>query len=218
MPRMIAITGLDDFLRPESAITITGIRNYHCAQEGMLPQGAPTSPMLANLVMRVADGRLTALADRYGMRYTRYADDLAFSTPAGSPITLEHVRAFRTQVLRVLKEQGFRPNLRKTVIRGPGSRRIVLGMLVDGKRPRLTREFKAALRLHLYYLSSPLHGPASHAQARRTGVSSLYYHVRGLIAWAHCVEPEYGAEVLARFRAVAWPPVQPRWIHKGDDD
>lgn len=183
---------------------------YQCEYEGMLPQGAPTSPMLANLVMRDVDEKLAQLSRRHGMRYTRYADDLAFSSPKKSPSTLGAVRAFRTKVLTVLKEAGFKPNLRKTVIRGPGSRKIVLGMLVDGDLPRLTREFKDMLRLHLHYLSSPQHGPSAHAKVRRTGVSSLYHHVRGLIAWAQCVEPAYGKEVLSRFRAVPWPPVQPR--------
>lgn len=191
---------------------------YQCVHEGMLPQGAPSSPMLANLVMRHADERLASLAERAGMRYTRYADDLAFSSPRGSSTTLEQVRNFRAWVLQILKEHGFQPNLRKTVIRGPGSRRIVLGMLVDGDQPRLSREFKNNLRLHLHYLSSPRHGPAAHALARKTGVSSMYHHVRGLISWAQWVEPDYAAEVLTRFRAVDWPLVQPRWAEVSDDD
>ncbi len=195
---------------PDPAARWPAIPFYHCAYEGMLPQGAPSSPMLANLVMRHADEQLAALAARSGMRYTRYADDLAFSAPRGSTVTLADVRRFRAHVLGILNEHGFKPNLRKTVIRGPGSRRIVLGMLVDGNRPRLAREFKDNLRLHLHYLSSPDHGPAAHALARRTGVSSMYHHVRGLISWAACVEPDYGAEALERFRAARWPLVQPR--------
>lgn len=194
------------------------IPSYQYPHEGMLPQGAPTSPMLANLVMRHADERLANLAARWGMRYTRYADDLAFSAPRDSSITLPQVRRFRSEVLQILKEHGFRPNRRKTVIRGPGSRRIVLGMLVDGDTPRLSREFKDELRLHLHYLSSPLHGPAAHALARGTGVSSMYHHIRGLIAWAQCVEPGYAAEALARFHVVAWPLVQPRWAEVSVED
>lgn len=139
---------------------------------------------------------------------TRYADDLAFS--CGSDRDRVHVERFKRLVLDELSREGFRPNLRETVIRGPGSRRIVLGMLVDSDAPRLPREFKDMLRLHLHYLQSAEHGPAAHARSRRTAVSSLFHHVRGLIGWATSVEPAYGAAMLAEFKAVSWPPVQPR--------
>ncbi len=192
----------------------TAIRQYQSPAEGMLPQGAPTSPMLSNLAFRRTDVRLAALASAQGFRYSRYADDLAFSSPNGK--ALNDVKQFRETVLGVLNEAGFRPNLRKTVIRGPGSRRIVLGVLVNSSEARLTREFKDGLRLHLYYLGSPEHGPAAHAASRNTSISSLYHHVRGLISWAESVEPKYAAKMLHSFNAVKWPPVQPRSIPEVD--
>ena len=103
---------------------------YYSLWEGVLPQGAATSPMLSNLVMRNLDNRLLALSAQYGMRYTRYSDDLAFS--CGTRRDRAHVERFKRLVLAELSREGFRPNLRKTVIRGPGTRRIVLGMLVNG--------------------------------------------------------------------------------------
>jgi RNA-directed DNA polymerase len=74
------------------------------------------------------------------------------------------------------------------------------------------------IRLHLHYLSSPAYGPAKHALARKTGVSSLYHHVRGLIAWAQQVEPAFGQQALEQFASVDWPPIQPRQIESGWDD
>ena len=56
---------------------------YNSPLEGVLPQGAATSPMLSNLVMRNLDNRLLALSAQCGMRYTRYSDDLAFSCGTG---------------------------------------------------------------------------------------------------------------------------------------
>ena len=94
--------------------------------------------MLSNLVMFRTDEVLTRLSAAHGMKYTRYADDLAFSCGPGKDQT--QVRRFMRLVLGELNDAGFRPNLRKTTIRGPGSRRIVLGMLVDSDRPRLTGE------------------------------------------------------------------------------
>ena len=202
-------------LRRDPAARWPSIPYYHSIYEGVLPQGAPPSPLRSNLAMRALDERLMRRAREHGMSYTRYADDLAFS--CGSDRDRAHVERFKRLVLSELSREGFRPNLRKTVIRGPGTRRIVLGMLVDGDAPRLPREFKDTLRLHLHYLQSPDHGPAVHARSRRTAVSSLYHHVRGLIGWAASVEPVYGAAMLSKFNTVGWPPVQPRWTEEADE-
>lgn len=189
---------------------------YALGYEGILPQGAPTSPMLANLAMLRIDTLLARLAEERGLRYSRYADDLAFSTDADR--SLGEMRRLQRDVCAILNDSGFRHNQRKTVIRGPGTRRIVLGMLVDGPMPRLQRAYKDMIRLHLHYLSSPAYGPAKHALARKTGVSSLYHHVRGLIAWAQQVEPAFGQQALEQFASVDWPPIQPRQIESGWDD
>ena len=188
---------------------------YQSNFEGLLPQGAPTSPMLANLAMVRTDTFLSALAEARGFRYSRYADDLAFSSD--KPRTISEMRGLQREVCRILNEAGFRPNHRKTVIRGPGNRRVILGLLVDGPTPRLSREFKDNIRLHLYYLTSPDHGPAKHALARKTGTSSLYHHVRGLIAWATQVEPSFGAAALMKFRSAPWPLIQPQEFGEEDD-
>ncbi|OYU72560.1 MAG: hypothetical protein CFE32_23390 [Alphaproteobacteria bacterium PA3] len=118
----------------------------------------------------------------------------------------------KRDVYSVLNDAGFKHNQRKTVIRGPGTRRIILGMLVDGPAPTLQRAYKENIRLHLHYLSSPAFGPAHHALARKTGVSALYHHVRGLIGWAQQVEPTFGQQALEQFVSVNWPPIQPRRI------
>jgi RNA-directed DNA polymerase len=188
------------------------IEFYESKFEGFLPQGAPTSPMLANLAMVTVDTKLSAHAHASGFRYSRYADDLAFSSDTNRSIAEMH--ALQREVCRVLNESGFRPNLRKTVIRGPGSRRIVLGMSVDGSAPRLSREYKDNIRLHLHYLTSDGHGPAKHALARKTGISSMYHHVRGLIAWAAQVEPSFGGAALEKFRSADWPLVQPQVVEE----
>ena len=194
--------------RPDLEERWPAIPYYQCEHEGMLPQGAPTSPMLANLAMLKVDEILSALAEEYGMTYTRYADDLAFS--CGDENDIAHVQRFKCLVLEKLNKSGFRPNHRKTVVRGPGTRRIVLGMLVDSERPRLPREYKDNIRMHLHYLTSESHGPSVHAASRKTSVSGIFHHVRGLIAWAETVEPDYGARALESFESVDWPPLEPK--------
>ena len=183
----------------------TAIPDYNVFGQGFLPQGAPSSPMLSNLVMKPADEIIGQLASARGFRYTRYADDLAFSiNDVGARGA---VFKLKREVIAVLASYGFTHNGNKTAIRGPGARRLVLGMHVDGPAPRLSREFKDQIRLHLHYLRHPAYGVAQHAKARRTSVSSIYHHVRGLIAWAQRVEPQFGAECLGKFEAIDWPPI-----------
>lgn len=191
------------------------IKSYQFGTEGFLPQGAPTSPMLSNLVMVDLDRCFVEMAAAAGMKYTRYADDLVFS--ARKPRTYASVASFKRRVMKALNDAGYRPNLRKTVIRGPGARRIVLGMLVDGPELRLSSEFKDYLKQHLYYLGSEQHGPSTHARAKGISVSALYHRVRGLIGWAIRVEPVFGARCLAEFQTITWPPIDVR-LWEGADD
>ena len=102
--------------------------------------------MLANLAMREADVLLTALSNRYGLTYTRYADDLTFST--GAPeFQRDDARKAVYEIYGILRRFGLAPNLTKTAIGSPRSRKIVLGLQVDQNEPRLTRAFKMKMRI-----------------------------------------------------------------------
>lgn len=181
------------------------IKYYETKYVGFLPQGAPTSPMLSNLVMRKIDASLAELAYETNMRFSRYADDIVFSCQEKREI--KEIDRVKKQILSVLNQSGFRPNHRKTVVRGPGTRKIVLGMLVDGNQPRLTQEYKDMIRLHLHYLTDQRFGPASHAKARKTSISKMYHHVLGMIYWAISVEPTFGQGALEKFNSINWPPI-----------
>lgn len=181
------------------------IEYYRTPYVGILPQGAPTSPMLSNLVMYKIDQKLAKLASDSNMRFTRYADDIIFS--CSDKRAHDEIKHTKRAILRILNDNGFRPNLRKTTIRGPGVRKIVLGMLVDSSRPRLTREYKDIIRMHLHYLTHKDFGPACHAAARKASISKIYYHVLGIICWARIVEPEFGNSALIKFNSINWPPI-----------
>jgi RNA-directed DNA polymerase len=178
------------------------ISSYNRGRIGYLPQGAPTSPMLSNLIMRDADAEIEGLAKAAGVRYTRYSDDLTFSTRDD----FDRARAKRLvwRVSAVLRQMGLEANPQKTRVVPPGGRKIVLGLLVDRATPRLSRDFRSMLRQHLYYLERL--GPFEHTEARRFDtVSGMYRHVRGLIDFANMVEPGYARKMLSRFNAVEWP-------------
>lgn len=177
---------------------------YSSGTNGFLPQGAPSSPMMSNLVMRKTDDTLNRLSLERDFRFTRYADDLVFSTTAKK--SRYEAEELRTAVIDILRNNGFTPNLRKTTIVGPGGRKIVLGLLVDGPKIRLPKDFKNNLRQHLHYLSSTVDGPARHAENRKSSIIGIYEHVRGLISWTKSTEPSFYEKCKREFEAVAWPP------------
>lgn len=179
-----------------------GIPAYGSWQIGHLPQGAPTSPMLSNLTMHALDSDLTSLAADAGLYYTRYADDLTFST---SEMSFSRVAARRllSAVMERLRAEGLRANRQKTVIAPPGARKIVLGLLVDGSRPRLRREFKKSLGAHIHFLKR--FGPAQHAERRGfKSIWSMRRHLQGKIAYARQVEPAFADEAERGLAGVDW--------------
>jgi RNA-directed DNA polymerase len=181
-----------------------GVPGYHQPAAGRLPQGAPTSPALANLAVLDLDRKLNRMAMTVGWTYTRYADDLAFSTTGAS--SRDEARRLVALIKEFLRSSGLEPTSAKTVIAPPGARRLVLGLQVDGPEPRLTRAFRNNLETHLYALTAPRLGPEAHREAR--GFASLIgmrRHVEGLLAFAHYVEPQYAKELYSRWNSVAWP-------------
>jgi retron-type reverse transcriptase len=176
---------------------------YGSPRIGHLPQGAPTSPMLSNLVMREFDERMSVLAAVHGFRYSRYADDLALST-SDKKVTRATCQELIKSTYRLIGEFGLAPNLSKTKISPPGCRKLLLGLLVDGPRPHLTKEFRKNLSQHVYYLKK--FGPAEHANRRKfDSVVGLRNHVYGLAYYAKQIDEIFGKSVLFDLNTVNWP-------------
>ncbi len=171
--------------------------------QGHLPQGAPTSPMLANLVMRPFDRRVEALAQTGGWGYSRYADDLAFSRRDSSNrgAAMDLAKAVEHE----LAQFGLVSHRAKTSVVPPGARKVLLGVLIDSARPALTRAFRNNVETHLYALTSPKIGATAH-RAKRGFASSIGMrrHIEGLIAFAHQVDRDYGAKLYAQFNEIDW--------------
>ena len=101
-----------------------------------VPQGAPTSPALANLCAYRLDCRLAALAGAVGARYTRYADDLAFS---GGEALERVARRFHVAVCRIALEEGFEVHTRKSRFMRQGVRQQLAGVVLN-VRPNVRRD------------------------------------------------------------------------------
>ncbi len=160
-----------------------------------LPQGAPTSPALANLLAFRLDRRLTGLADAGCFRYSRYADDLTFS----GPLALLACRTRLEQlVAEIAQDEGFALNAGKSRLQTAASRQSVCGVVVN-VRPNVARTEYDQLKAILH--NARRYGPGSQNRAR---ADDFRAHVRGRIAWLSALNPERGERLLRRFEEVDW--------------
>jgi RNA-directed DNA polymerase len=102
-----------------------------CTYNGTTAQGFPTSPMLANIVMRGFDKAMTKHCDPLNIKYSRYADDLAFSSHTMT--SKELLQNTKTKASRLLWAFGFQPKKEKTRYRSKGSRLKICGIVVNEK-------------------------------------------------------------------------------------
>ncbi|MGW4486427.1 reverse transcriptase family protein [Amycolatopsis sp. NPDC004368] len=156
-----------------------------------LPQGAPSSPAIANAVTNRLDRRLTGLAAKLGLNYTRYADDLAFSGNAILHRLLPGVR-------RIVTDEGFRLRDNKTSIAARHQQQRVAGLVVNAKT--------AAPRTRYDDLRATLHncattGPRAQNHA---GHPDFRAHLRGRIAWIAATSAHRGAKLKELFDRIDW--------------
>jgi hypothetical protein len=161
-----------------------------------LPQGAPTSPALANLCVYGMDVRLSGAARAAEATYTRYADDLVFS---GDDAFLRRAPRFLAFAAAIVSECGFHVNHRKTRRMPRGVRQEVTGLVVN-ERVTIARDAYDRLKatLHNYAARGP-HGQNldGHANPRA--------HLAGAVAWVEHVQPERGAKLRRLFDRIVWP-------------
>lgn len=112
----------------------------------VLPQGAPTSPIITNMICDKLDRRLGGLAKRFGLRYTRYADDITFSSMHN---VFQKNSEFRKELLRIIKDQGFTVNDAKTRLQKRGSKQEVTGIIVCDKL-NVSQKYVREIRNILY--------------------------------------------------------------------
>jgi RNA-directed DNA polymerase len=169
------------------------INKYSNRRMGHFPQGAPTSPMLSNLAMKEFDRKVADLAKNNGLVYSRYADDLCLST-INDNFSRKKAKNVIVSIYKQMGEIGLSPNITKTQIIPPGARKIVLGLLVDGDVPKLSREFRSKLRMHFFYMNRADIGPVLHAKNRGfDSVMGLKNHIEGLIAYSRQIDPIYAS-------------------------
>ena len=159
---------------------------------GVLPQGAPTSPALANVLCRRLDSRLTGLSQKMGAVYTRYADDLTFSFNK-EPERPQQLGRFLWYVDQVCQQEGFTENAKKRRILRSCNQQRITGVVVNSGLhiPRAARHaFRAVLH------NCRKHGLASQAKGRKDFASYLL----GFASYVKMVQPELGRKLRAEVR------------------
>jgi len=168
-------------------------KKYHVATgPRSLPQGAPTSPSITNAICLRLDARLEALATSIGFRYSRYADDLCFSSTAEEPAPARLIAAVR----RIVVAEGFIVHPGKTRVMRKGRRQQVTGLVVNAAPStsppaRVSRETVRNLR-----------AAVKNRELGREGKGESIASLKGLAAHIYMTDPARGRQFLERIAAL----------------
>jgi RNA-directed DNA polymerase len=160
-----------------------------------LPQGAPTSPALANLCTYRTDCRLSGLAKSAGAVYTRYADDLAFS---GDDDFDRRAERFSAHVAAILHEEGLAVNHRKTRVMRRGVRQRLAGVVANERLNVARVDFD---RLKAILTNCVRQGPESQ---NRDAHPSFRAHLEGRVGFVESINPVKGRRLRAILEAIEW--------------
>lgn len=181
--------------RPEGVDSLEWANAARLYAHPHLPQGAPTSPLLANVTAYHLDCRLTGLAESANATYTRYADDLAFS---GNDDFVRSLDRFSAQMAAIVMEEGFDVNFRKTRVMKAGVRQHLAGVVVNEK-VNLKRSDLDTLEAIL--TNSLRHGPRSQ---NRAGAADFKSHLEGRIGFVQMINPAKAARLRELFSLIDW--------------
>ena len=192
-PQAVArcLTGLCTTRTPARVLARLPAEQEVLYQAVHLPQGAPTSPALANLVAFGLDIRLSALARSVGAQYSRYADDISFSGDRGIAGILLHM------AVEILREEGFTPHPNKTRIMGAGGRQTVTGVVVN-RHLNVTRQRFDRLKAVIHACGKP--------NDMRLQDPGFRANLLGQMAWVAAVNPRRGAKLYGLLERAATEP------------
>ena len=149
-----------------------------CTLNGVLPQGAPTSPFLSNIAVKKMDRRLAGLARKYNAVYSRYADDMCFSSD--NP----HLNNILPAVEYAVRNSGYKLNSRKTKILRQCRRQIVTGVVVNEKA-NIPRELQRNTRARLHNFKMRILNNQVFDEAE-------YESIKGLLSYFLSLRPDKG--------------------------
>jgi RNA-directed DNA polymerase len=150
-----------------------------CTKDSILPQGAPTSPYLSNLIFKEADTIISEFCKQRKIKYTRYADDLSFSGDFDENELLD-------KVTETIKNLSLRINESKTKLMTPDMRQTVTGIVVNDK-PQVTFSKRNELRQAMYYIMK--FGFEEHRVYKEINQANYLEHLLGKINFVLQINP-----------------------------
>jgi len=162
-----------------------------CTFNWKLPQGAPTSPMISNLIAWKIDIKLSGFCKKRNLNYSRYADDITISGG-------KHLPKYKTLIFRKIEEEGFSINWDKVRLHNRGSSQRVTGLVVNDKLT-LGRKKKKTLRAIVHNIVKN-----GHIAANIDNDPFFKEKIFGHLAFAKMVEPEFACSLLDKLKCVDW--------------
>lgn len=183
---------------PTEEVCVDGERFFVATAARALPQGAPSSPALTNILCRRLDARLQACAAKLGFHYTRYADDLTFSADEQAA---RLVGKLLWRAKQIVVDEGFTPHPDKQHVMRAAQRQMVTGIVVN-QQPSLERTTLRRFRAVLFQVEQ--HGPVG---KQWNGNDNVLSALEGYANFIRMVDPAKGLPLVMRVRAA-----RARWI------
>ncbi|MGV1065400.1 retron St85 family RNA-directed DNA polymerase [Clostridium perfringens] len=156
---------------------ISNILANLCTYEDRVPQGAITSPVISNLICKKMDFRLSGVASKRGISYTRYADDMYFS--CDDEVLL---RKTQNMIYEIIKDEGFIINNKKIKFMSPHSKKNITGLIINDNKVIVPREMKRKVRTMIHHSIT-------------TGDYSNIDSIKGYVSFISSIEKDYRIKI-----------------------
>lgn len=166
-----------------------------CTYRGILPQGSPASPKIANVVCLKLDKRISKLSDKYEAKYSRYADDITISGKKGIESIIKIVEP-------IVKDEGFILNRKKTRVAYNNKRQEVTGLNLNSGRVTIPREYKRKLLQEIYYCQK--YGVEGHLRHIKCEKAFYKEHLYGKAYFINMIEPDIANKILTELDKIDW--------------
>ena len=163
-------------------------------KEGRLPQGSPASPMISNIVAMHLDKRLSAIAKRYEAVYSRYADDITFSGK-------RNIKNMIPIVTKIIEEEGFHVNDKKTRFAYDYQRQEVTGLIVN-KKVSIPKSYMKEFNKEIFFCKK--YGVSSHLMKTNNHKSFYKEHLYGKAYFVNMIDRQLGKAILQELDSIMW--------------